>query len=57
MTHPDGMPCQVYIDGGWWGTDWNDPLIYERSWIMEEAEIFCHFYYIEHCLNDNDLPF
>lgn len=57
MTHSDDKPCEVYIDGGWWGTDWDDPLIAEEAWVTEQNKVFLHFYDIEYCLNSDDIPF
>lgn len=51
------QPCLVYTDGGWWMTDWDDPLVIEDEWLTEQLSVFCHFYAVEHGLNDDEIPF
>lgn len=51
------QPCLIYDDGGWWETDWDDPLVIEDEWLSEQSAVFCHFYNVEHGLNDDEIPF
>ena len=53
----DEYPCLVSIDGGWFATDWNDPLVEEDLWLSEQASVFCHFYDIEHGIDEDVCPF
>jgi len=50
-------PCLVSIDGGWFATDWDDPLVEEDQWEREQLDVWCHFYDIEHGLNGDEIPF
>ena len=56
-TYDNEFPCLVSIDGGWFVTDWDDPLVIEDEWLSEQSAVFCHFYDVEHGLNDDEIPF
>lgn len=56
-TYDNECPCLVSIDGGWFATDWGDPLVEEDQWNSEQTHVWYVFYTIEHELNEDDLPF
>lgn len=50
-------PCLVSIDGGWFATDWDDPLVEEDQWNAEQTNVWYVFHTIENGLNEDEIPF
>ena len=53
----DEFPCLVSIDGGWFATDWDDPLVEEDQWEREQLDVWYMFYLVENGLDIGELPF
>ena len=56
-TYDDEYPCLVSIDGGWFATGWDDPLVEEHQWISEQDSVSCHFYDLEYGIDMIEVPF
>ena len=35
-------------------TEWDDPLLIEESWTVENSKAICHFFDIENCINSEE---
>lgn len=53
----DECPCLVSIDGGWFATDWDDPLVEEDQWNQEQTHVWYMFYLVENGLDMDEIPF
>lgn len=45
------MKPTIDINGEIFETEWDDPLLIEESWTVENSKVFCHFFDIENCIN------